>query len=44
VQVGDAESAGHAMRSHIEAARLRMRRAVSAATAASDRKKVLKAV
>ena len=28
VQIGDAEAAGHALRSHIEAARLRMRRAV----------------
>jgi phosphonate utilization transcriptional regulator len=32
VQVGDAEAAGHTMRSHIEAARLRMRRAVKAAS------------
>jgi DNA-binding GntR family transcriptional regulator len=31
VQVGDAEAAGHALRGHIEAARLRMRRAVQAA-------------
>ena len=31
VQIGDAEAAGHTMRSHIEAARLRMRRAVKAA-------------
>jgi phosphonate utilization transcriptional regulator len=30
---GDAETAGHTLRSHIEAARLRMRRAVKAATA-----------
>jgi phosphonate utilization transcriptional regulator len=32
VQVGDAETAGHTLRSHIEAARLRMRRAVQAAS------------
>jgi len=32
VQVGDAQSAGHTLRSHVEAARLRMRRAVHAAS------------
>ncbi|HZZ92230.1 MAG TPA: FCD domain-containing protein [Usitatibacter sp.] len=39
VQVGDAEAAGHAMRGHIEAARLRMRRAVKAATQESPKKR-----
>jgi len=38
VQVGDGEAAGHTLRSHIDAARLRMRRAVKAATAAPGRK------
>jgi phosphonate utilization transcriptional regulator len=38
VQVGDAETAGHTLRSHIEAARLRMRRAVKAATAPAPKK------
>lgn len=39
VQIGDAEAAGHTLRSHIEAARLRMRRAVKAATQPGSRKR-----
>jgi phosphonate utilization transcriptional regulator len=39
VQVGDAEAAGHTLRSHIEAARLRMRRAVKAAMAQAPKKR-----
>jgi phosphonate utilization transcriptional regulator len=37
LQVGDAEAAGHTLRSHIDAARLRMRRAVKAAAGASTK-------
>lgn len=39
VQIGDAEAAGHAMRGHIEAARLRMKRAVAAASSADTKKR-----
>jgi DNA-binding GntR family transcriptional regulator len=39
VRMGDAETAGHTLRSHIEAARLRMRRAVKAATSTSPKKR-----
>ena len=39
VQAGDAEAAGHTLRSHIEAARLRMRRAIKAATHPAARKR-----
>jgi len=39
VQIGDAEAAGHTLRSHIEAARLRMRRAIKAATEPNARKR-----
>jgi DNA-binding GntR family transcriptional regulator len=39
VQLGDAETAGHTLRSHVEAARLRMRRAVEAASAPAPRKR-----
>lgn len=39
VQLGDAETAGHTLRSHVEAARLRMRRAVQAASERPVRKR-----
>jgi len=39
VQVGDAEAAGHTLRSHIDAARLRMRRAVKSAERPVKRKR-----
>jgi len=43
VQVGDGQTAGHTLRSHVEAARLRMRRALQAASTPAPRKRRLAA-